>query len=223
MAAKDQHLSDTDGKKSVTELGNPRKPQGEYGELMLSRMNQSHAALTRWGISFLDLTSEDKVLDIGCGGGAALRFMAETVTEGRLYGIDYAPTSVALSRRNNEDHIAEGKMQILEGNVSALPFEGGTFSKIITIESFYFWENPVEDLREVRRVLRKGGRFLIVAEIYGKENLPDSDLQNVQKYHLRNPSPQGYRDLLTQAGFEESQLRFHYADGENWICVEARL
>lgn len=79
---------------SVTELGNPRKPQGSAGVEMLGRMNESHSGLTGWALDFFNWNEDDKVLDIGCGGGAALRRMSEHIVSGHLTGIDYSDVSV---------------------------------------------------------------------------------------------------------------------------------
>ena len=61
----------------ITALGNPGCPTGEAGAQMLQRMNRSHAAVTAWGLSFLALSPDDRVLDIGAGMGSdSLRFAA---------------------------------------------------------------------------------------------------------------------------------------------------
>ncbi|HBI85955.1 MAG TPA: methyltransferase [Ruminococcus sp.] len=203
---------------SLTELGNPRKPQGEAGAQMLAHMNESHAAVTAWGLSFLALTPADRVLDIGCGGGAALARIAETVTQGHLTGVDYSAVSVESASKCNATHIAEGRMEIVQGNVSALPFPDAAFDKICTVESFYFWDNPAEDLREVRRVLAAGGRFVLIADIYGGAALSQHDLDNIARYGLYNPAPETFRQLLENAGFDDVQV--HLREGTTWICAE---
>ena len=71
---------------SVTEAGNPRKPQGEAGKMMIERMNESHAEMTAWALDKLNLKPTDKVLDVGCGGGAALKRLSGRIDGGRLYG-----------------------------------------------------------------------------------------------------------------------------------------
>ncbi|HCD24233.1 MAG TPA: methyltransferase, partial [Lachnospiraceae bacterium] len=82
----------------ITESGNPRKPEGEDGKKMLERMNESHHNVTGWALSLWEIQGNDNILDIGCGGGAALSRMAEHVTDGHLTGIDYSPVSVETSR-----------------------------------------------------------------------------------------------------------------------------
>ena len=61
---------------------------------MLERMNESHHNVTGWALSLWEIQGNDNILDIGCGGGAALSRMAEHVTDGHLTGIDYSPVSV---------------------------------------------------------------------------------------------------------------------------------
>lgn len=204
----------------ITRKGNPRKPQGEEGEQMLQRMNESHAAVTQWALGFLDFGEEDQALDIGCGGGAALKRMSEKIPKGHLTGIDYSPVSVELSRETNAQDIQNGKMEVLEASVEHLPFEEGSFDKIITVESFYFWPDPAENLKEVLRILKKGGVFLLIADIYQKEGLRESVLENIKQYHLFNPTKEEFRRLFEQAGFAET--RIHTKEGEDWICVEGK-
>ena len=48
---------------------NTRKPAGFGGKLMVVMMNLSHSPVARWGLSFLELAPDDKVLDCGYGGG----------------------------------------------------------------------------------------------------------------------------------------------------------
>ena len=204
----------------ITLKGNPRKPQGEEGRQMLSRMNESHAFLTQWALGFFDFQESDHVLDIGCGGGAALARMASHIGSGHLTGIDYSKTSVEMSRELNAAALKSGKMDILEGSVEQLPFENGAFDKIVTVESFYFWPNPVENLREVRRVLKKGGVFLLAADIYQKEGLSKATLDNISRYALLNPTPEEFQRMFAQAGFPETIV--HTEQGQDWICVEGR-
>lgn len=204
--------------REITRKGNPRKPQGEEGEQMLRRMNESHGAVTEWALGFLDFAGQEKALDIGCGGGATLMRMSKRVPAGHLTGVDYSPVSVKLSRETNAADIADGKMEVLEASVEKLPFADGTFDKIVTVESFYFWPNPAENLKEVRRILKVGGSFLLIADIYQKDGMAEETLENIRQYQLFNPTKEEFRRLFEQAGFSEVEV--HTKDGEDWICVK---
>lgn len=201
----------------ITRKGNPRKPQGEEGMQMLCRMNESHSAVTEWALDFLNFQEEDQVLDIGCGGGATLKRMSERIGKGHLTGVDYSEVSVKLSQEMNAADIRNGKMEILEASVEKLPFEDGKFDKIITVESFYFWPNPEENLKEVLRILKKGGVFLLVADIYQKDGLGKETLENIKRYDLFNPTQEEFRTLFQQAGF--TKIEVHTKEGEDWICI----
>ena len=185
----------------VTRIGNPRKPEGTEGEEMLERMNQSHYEVTGWALSYWEMQEDDRVLDIGCGGGATLHRMAEKVTSGHVTGVDYSDVSVETSRKNNEKNIKSGKMDVLEGSVENLPFADDSFDKIITVESFYFWPDPQENLKEVRRVLKVGGTFLLVADIYQNGNLTEQEKENIRNYHLFNPTKEEFEQMFINAGF----------------------
>ncbi len=134
----------------ITAKGRPNKPEGEAGAQMLARMNDSHGPLTQWALSHLAFKVDDCVLDVGCGGGACLHRMAEQVTSGHLTGVDYSDVSVAQATAHNQETVDAGRMDIVAGSVSALPFEADQFDKIVTVESYYFWPALETDVQEVR-------------------------------------------------------------------------
>jgi ubiquinone/menaquinone biosynthesis C-methylase UbiE len=210
----------TDDERRVTEEGNPARPTGEYGARMLRRMNDSHAEVTDWALDYLDFDSSDSVLDIGCGGGATMRRISERMGEGtgHVTGLDYSEVSCEESRLYNASDIEQGRMSVVQASVADMPFDDASFDLIVTVESFYFWPNPQESLAEVRRVLKRGGRFALVADIYGKPDLPDDVLENIEKYSLNVPTPDEYRALFDAAGFSECVV--HTRRGTDWICVE---
>ena len=205
-------------KRSITELGDPSKPHGEAGAEMLKGMNERHSAVTGWALGFLDVRDGDRILDIGCGGGETLRRISERISSGRLTGADHSEVSVALSTEHNIEDVESGKIEIVKASVDKLPFDDSSFNKIITVESFYFWPDPVSNLKEVYRVLEKGGRFLIVADINGDAELDEKDIEGIRKFRLYNPTLAQFRYLLTVAGFTDVVI--HTKDGEKWVCAE---
>lgn len=223
-------FNEATGEEDITRVGNPAHPEGALGAAMLERMNRSHAAVTNWALGFLALQPGMHVLDIGCGGGATMRRLGRLMglvdaagvpaanAAGHVTGVDYSPVSCASSREFNEASIAAGRMDVVEASVESLPFADATFDAVTTVESFYFWPNPLQDLREVARVLRPGAPFLLVADIYRKEGLPETVLQNIERYHLDVLDPAGYRELILNAGFARCDV--HLNEGTTWICVE---
>ena len=88
---------------------NTRKPVGLGGKLMVAMMNLGHTPVATWGLEFLHLSPDAKVLDCGCGGGANIKRLLKKCPQGVVKGIDYSSVSVEKSKKVNEAAIAEGR------------------------------------------------------------------------------------------------------------------
>jgi len=106
-----------------------------------------------WTIeTFLSGTDLGKVLEVGCGDGAMLRLLMDR-------GI--AAAGVDASSSGIERCLAQGlRAQCLDVSTDGLPFSDDEFNLVISLETFEHLMNPHYALREVRRVLRPGGRFI---------------------------------------------------------------
>lgn len=184
-------------------------------------MNISHASLAEWGLSHIRLRKDMKILDIGCGGGANINHFAQIATSGRVFGIDYSPTSVKVSKEVNKKYIKEGIVEIRESSVSNLPFEDNTFDVVSGFEAYYFWPDLINDLKEIHRVLKINGELLLVNEGYKCENKEVMKVvENWAKLgNLKLYSPKEYREFLTEAGF--SEIDIYEQKEKGWITAIA--
>lgn len=198
-----------------------RKPHGWLGRLNLWRMNRSHAALTAWGLSHVDVEPGDSVLDIGCGGGMTVRALAAKAA--KTTGVDFSEESVAASTRANRTAIDAARVEIRQASVSELPFPDATFDVVTAVETHYYWPDLERDFREVLRVLKPGGMFAIVAEAY-KGGKYDRLLQRMEKlrqfmtYHHLTLGE--HAELLSKAGFVDVRTFEQWEKG--WMCVVGR-
>ena len=117
---------------------NTRKPVGLGGKIMVALMNLGHSPVARWGLRFLELTSDAKVLDCGCGGGANIKRLLKLCPKGTVRGIDYSPVSVEKSKRVNKAAVARGRCDVLCASVAELPFESEQFDLVTAFETVYF-------------------------------------------------------------------------------------
>lgn len=99
-------------------VGNTRKPDGLLGKLMVAGMNVGHAALAEWGCCFLGEKAPSYILDIGCGGGANIKRFLKSNPGACVTGLDYSSVSVDTARKLNAEAIAEGRCEIIQGDVS---------------------------------------------------------------------------------------------------------
>lgn len=97
---------------------NTRKPVGLGGKLMVAMMNLGHSPVARWGLRFLRLAPNAKVLDCGCGGGANIKRLLKKCPYGVVKGIDYSPVSVEKARKLNRTALQEGRCAVLQGSVA---------------------------------------------------------------------------------------------------------
>jgi arsenite methyltransferase len=116
-------------------------------------MEDHHLPITEPVLPLMDLKPNDRVLDVGCGSGWLCRRIARLVPEGRVVGIDIAPEMVRRAREASRKY---ANLNFMEGAADSIPCGGGSFSKIISVESAYYWPEPAASVREMSRVL--GGR-----------------------------------------------------------------
>jgi ubiquinone/menaquinone biosynthesis C-methylase UbiE len=144
--------------------------------------------------------------------------LASIATRGKVYGIDYSEASVAMARETNQRAIADARVDIKQASVSQLPFPDATFDLVTAVETHYYWPDLPRDVREVMRVLKHGGRFLIVAETYrGRRN--DWLYRPTMTLVLRAAyfTPAQHRQLLDDAGYVDVDVFEEKSQG--WISV----
>jgi len=195
-----------------------RRPSSALGRMLARSMNASHDKLTRWGLNHVEIKPAFTMLDVGCGGGRTIETLAAAAQDGKVFGIDYSSASVAVARERNSASIEHDRVHIEEGVVSSLPFPDGTFDLVTAVETHYYWPDLAGDVREVRRVLKPGGAFTIIAETYrGRRN--DWLYRPVMRLVLRAAylSPEEHRRLLSNAGYRDVEVLEEKARG--WICA----
>ena len=196
-----------------------QKPEGWLGRLVLRNMNERHSGVTDWGLSHISLKKQFTILDVGCVGGRTVSKLAEVATEGKVYGLDYSTTSVAVASKINRERIKSGRVEIREGSVSHLPFAMATFDLVVAVETHFWWPDLPGDLRELLRALKPGGELAIIAEVYRGASTKTAKL--VEKYLPRTGmkllSPDEHQNLLTNAGYSNVQITVEPSNG--WILA----
>ena len=198
-------------------LNNTRRPEGLLGRWMVGGMNRAHAAVADWGMGHLPVAAPAEIAELGCGGGRNAAALLRRYPAARVTALDYSEVSVEKAERVNRREIRRGRCRVVQGDVSRLPFGDGSFELVTAFETVYFWPGPVESFREVYRVLRPGGGFLIVNESDGLG--PNDERWLTAIDGLRIYESGQLAAFLGEAGFTGLTVRRN--EKKHWLSVLA--
>ncbi|HET7213153.1 MAG TPA: class I SAM-dependent methyltransferase [Terriglobia bacterium] len=185
-----------------------RRPHGWFGSLVLSPvMNRVNGQIVESTLALLQLRPEHQVLEIGFGGGLGLRRLARLLAGGRATGVDISPDVVRDGERSFRREIAAGRLRILGGEVSKLPFSDAEFDRVFTVNTIYFWPDTLQGLGEIRRVLKNGG--LAAVGLRSREKM---EKHAVSRYNFRLFSAEEVAGLMKQAGFRDIKVQHRDQD-----------
>ena len=180
------------------------------------------------GLELLALAEGEKVLEVGYGTGHSLVALAEAVgASGHVHGIDISDGMREVSQQRLADAGLGDRVELKVAAAPPLPYEDNQFDVVtmsFTLELFPLEVIP-EVLREVKRVLRDGGRLGVVAIAVTPEGQKDSALEKVYKWmhrhfpHIVDCQPIDVYGLVSGAGFEITKRH----DMEIWTLPVAAV
>lgn len=157
-------------------------------------------------IELIDLKPTDRVLDVGCGAGAALLQAAGMVEKGTLAGLDPTEKLARLAARR----VPSATIEV--ASVDDMPFADASFTAVWSISAYHHWPDQVAGLKEVHRVLEEGGSVHIAerhARGPGQHGLDESEIALLER-------------RLTEAAFGAIQLRFVDVGRKEMAVVSAQ-
>jgi ubiquinone/menaquinone biosynthesis C-methylase UbiE len=129
----------------------------------MSRTRSNHER-AQWTISLLEIKPGDRILEIGFGPGIAIELADRLAGDGRVVGLDHSEVMLRQATRRNATAVRDQRVKLLLGSVAELPRFEEPFDKVFTINSIHFWEEPLERLKELRRVLKPGGMIAVTLQ-----------------------------------------------------------
>lgn len=195
-----------------------RKPEGKLGKLMLNGMNSGHARMADWGLSHLKTIAPERIVDLGCGGGRNAGELLKKYPSAKGTAVDYSELSVAKASEYNRDVIAADRLEVKQGDVSALKLPDNTYDLATAFETIYFWPGLEKCFSEVARILKDGGYFMIVNESDGTDAASlkfEKIIEGMKCY-----TAEQITDALKAAGFSEVKTDHHKS--KPWITVIAK-
>ena len=174
------------------------KPHGEEGIQTLKNMNENHKHISEFAFSCVDVNDNDKILDIGCGGGVNIEKFLK-MTSSNVDGLDYSEVSVSESIKRNQKAIDDKRCEIIQADVSDMPIEDESYDLVSAFETVYFWPDIGKTFKEVSRIIKSNGQFMIAQGTDG--NHPDDEKWLATVEGMSVYTAQELEKYLLDAGF----------------------
>jgi len=166
-------------------------------------MEDHHSDITNQTIPLMGLRPDDRVLDLGCGTGWASRRLARMVPNGEVVGVDVADD---MLRRAEQASQGIRNVRYVWGSAENIPASDGYFTKVLSVESFYYYPDQGIALDELHRVMAAEGRLFILINLY-TDNPYTLRWAEELKVPVHARSQAEYLSLLEQHGFAAEARR----------------
>jgi ubiquinone/menaquinone biosynthesis C-methylase UbiE len=164
----------------------------------------------------LDIRLNDTVLDVGTGTGVLVPFLLGKVgPEGKLVCLDAAEKMLAKARAKN----FKGDIEYICADISRTRFEDEAFDAVVCYASFPHFQDKAGALKEIRRVLKKGGK-LFICHTSSRTSINQIHQRIPELSHDLIPDDREMRQLLLLAGF--GQISLHDEAG-SYLATAAKL
>jgi ubiquinone/menaquinone biosynthesis C-methylase UbiE len=110
-------------------------------------------------VKLLNPKQNSSLLDVGCGSGILIKYLLDSNKEMKLFGLDITPKMVEVAKRK---FAKDPSVEITLGSAVKIPYEDSTFDYVTCASSFHHHPDPLRSAKEMVRVLKPGGKLLIL-------------------------------------------------------------
>lgn len=194
--------------------GQLARPEGPWGRLLGGAMDIANRVPTRMALDLLDPREGERILDAGCGTGAAIEGMLARAPV-RPVGVDPSATMIDAAARR-----LHGRARLACATVEAAPLEEGSFDAALMLNVLYFADPLGRMVSAVHRALRPGGR--LVAYVTHAETMERWRFARAGRHRLFDAPD--LANLLAAGGFARQRMEIRdvrVARGVRGLLVKA--
>jgi trans-aconitate methyltransferase len=162
-----------------------------------------------WAVNTLEIEPSDRLLEIGCGHGAAVSLICGQLTDGTITALDRSETMIRAAASRNLGHASAGKARFHTAELDKTNWGPERFNKIFAVNVNLFWMKPAKELNIIRTLLLPGGSVYLF-------NQPPTAGKIV---HIADRTTQN----LTAEGFIINQILNENLSAGPAVCVIAGI
>ncbi len=175
-------------------------PTGSTGVAVGDYMSKINGNLIKATYQHLAPMPQSRILEIGFGNGKLIGDLLNMAPGSSYVGVDMSDTMVSEARRSNQTLIERGRVALHLGSVERLPFPDAEFDRALSVNTIYFWPNPLAALIEIRRVLSEHA-LLVLASMTPETSAKSAAAR--PEHGFRVPARDALVSLHRQSGFAD--------------------
>jgi len=166
-------------------------------------------------IEFMALKNGEKILDIGCGSGTFAKELATKYKQSKITGADASAAVIGFARKGNN----QKNLGFVTAPAEKLPFKSSSFDVVIISHLIEHLKNPEKALKEIRRVLKDGGKMFLTTPNYFSlwplaEKVFDKTIAqkgySLDEQHISRFNHFSIKKTVEQSGFEVEKAKTLY-------------
>lgn len=189
-----------------------KTPKGIIGMFIGEKMVRQHKTETNWSLELMNVQKGDRILELGCGAGFAIKLILEKDLAEEIVGLDISPTIIRSAKIRNKKAINEKRAKLVQADFNKLPFHNENFNTVFSIQTIYFWTDIAKTLSEIFRVLKPEG-VVILTFSDGKEDETWEEIRGITENKVI--------PYMKYAGFKDVSL-FKGPDSRGYHTVAVR-
>lgn len=175
-------------------------PKGIIGTYIGEKMVRQHKVETSWTLELMNVHQGNRILELGCGAGYALKLILEKDLTEEIVGLDISPTMIRSAKVRNKRAINEKRVKLIQANLNNLPLQNESFNTVLSIQTIYFWTDIAATLSEIYRVLKPKG-VVILTFSDGKDDETWAGIKGITENQIiPNMNNAGYKDVALVRG-----------------------
>lgn len=136
-------------------------PNGDAGIEMAKMMNETNIQMTLESIKALNIKDNDHLSELGHGNGLHINDILNQAENVSFSGLEISETMYNEAKNLNRKFTETKQATFLLYNGEQIPLPNASIDKIMTVNTLYFWKNPLQLFEELYRVLKPNGRLVI--------------------------------------------------------------